>query len=287
MIFTISVIPSIVAYAGRQYDERMMPLMMATIALALEPTKADLTYKVVQGLELKLDLYLPEKTGAPLVVWVHGGGWQDGGKANPPAAEYLVSRGFAYASIRYRLSGEAKWPAQIEDCEDALRWLRERSAEFGYDARKVGAWGLSAGGHLVAMLGTRSKGAGRADVVVDYFGPTDFLRMNDRKGRIDHDAPGSPESKLLGAAIQTVPELVKTASPPAFVSKGSAPMLIVHGDKDPLVPIEQSGLLRDALKQAGVVHEYVVIEGGGHGGAGFFTPEMLTKVAGWFEKLRF
>lgn len=264
----------------------MSPLLLLLATLAIEPTHPDLTYKSIQGLDLKLDLYLPQSKRARLIVWVHGGGWQQGNKRNPPAAEALLKAGFAYASIRYRLSQEAKWPAQLEDCEDALKWLRQHAATYGYSPTKIGAWGSSAGGHLVAMLGTRSQGQGRADIVVNYFGPTDFLRMNDRKGNIDHDAPGSPEANLLGAPIQTVPDRARSASPLAFVSKNSAPMLIVHGDKDPLVLIEQSELLRDALRKAGVETEFYVIEGGGHGGPAFFTPARIEQVLKWFEKLR-
>src|SRR6185295_6679368 len=107
----------------------------------------------------KLDLYLPERASepSPLIIWVHGGGWQNGSKDGcPPLRSGYVRRGYAVASINYRLSGHAVFPAQIEDCKAAIRWLRAHAKEYGYDADRIGVWGASAGGHLVALLGTTS-----------------------------------------------------------------------------------------------------------------------------------
>jgi acetyl esterase/lipase len=259
--------------------------LAASLLSGAEPTHKDVVYRSLEGMDLKLDLYV-SRPNARLVVWVHGGGWQAGNKANPPGQAYLLEKGFTVASVQYRLSHQAKWPAQLEDCEAAILWLRENAKRYGYNASKVGAYGSSAGGHLVAMLGTRSQGKARADVVVDLFGPTDFLKMNDRPGGIDHLAADSPESKLLGAPIETVPEKVKDASPLRWVTQDAAPMLIIHGDRDPLVLIEQSYLLRDALARVKVPHELEIVEGGGHGGKGFYTPEQLERVAAWFARLR-
>lgn len=246
----------------------------------------------------KLDIYTPENTpvGAklPLVVWVHGGGWQNGTKNACPAL-WLVPRGYAVASINYRLSSHATYPAQIEDCKAAIRWLRANAAAHGIDAERIGAWGSSAGGHLVALLGVtgdvkdfdkgeRLQVSSAVQAVCDFFGPTDFLQMNKFPGTMNHDAPTSPESKLIGGAIQENKDKVARANPLTFVSKGDAPFLILHGDKDPLVPIHQSEMLEAALKQAGVEATLVKLEGAGHGGQPFNLPEQQQRVAAFFDK---
>jgi acetyl esterase/lipase len=222
----------------------------------------------------KLDIYTPENAPAgaklPLVVWVHGGGWQNGTKNACPAL-WLVPRGYAVASINYRLSSHATYPAQIEDCKAAIRWLRANAAAQGIDGERIGAWGSSAGGHLVALLGVtgdvkdfdkgeRLQVSSAVQAVCDFFGPTDFLQMSKFPSTIPHDSPTSPESKLIGGAIQENKEKVARANPLTFVSRGDAPFLILHGDKDPLVPIHQSELLEAALKQVGVEVSLVKLE---------------------------
>lgn len=228
----------------------------------------------------RLDLYLPEGEGPfPLIIWVHGGAWLAGDKANPPALRYLA-QGYAVASINYRLSQHAPFPAQIEDCKAAVRWLRANAAIHRIDSERFAAWGPSAGGHLVALLGTTGDTAqfdvgehleqsSAVQAVVDWFGPTDFLQMNPQAGDLgamDHDAADSPESRLIGGPIRDNPDKVLRASPLHYVNHGDAPFLIVHGDRDPLVAHGQSGLLEAALKQAHVPVEFYTVEGGGHGG---------------------
>ena len=163
------------------------------------------------------------------------------------------------ASINYRLSQHAIFPAQIEDCKAAIRWLRANAAKYHLDADRIGVWGASAGGHLVAMLGTtgsvkelEGKGgnldqSSRVQCVVDWFGPSDLPTMGG-----SHDDPGSPESRLIGGPVQENKEKARKASPLTYVSKDSAPFLIMHGDQDNVVPPGQSELLAEALKKAGV-----------------------------------
>lgn len=246
----------------------------------------------------KLDIYTPENAtpGAklPLVVWVHGGGWQNGSKNACPAL-WLVPHGYVVASINYRLSSHATYPAQIEDCKAAIRWLRANAAAHGIDGARIGVWGSSAGGHLVALLGVtgdvknfdtgENLGVSSAvQAVCDFFGPTDFLQMSKFPSTIPHDSPTSPESKLIGGAIQEHKDKVARANPLTFVSRGDAPFLILHGDKDPLVPIHQSELLEAALKQAGVEVTLVTLEGAGHGGQPFNAPEQQQRIAAFFDK---
>ena len=257
----------------------------------------DLEY-VTDGHERqKLDLYLPKKDGKPdaLIVWIHGGGWRQGSKNSCPAMPF-VKDGFAVASINYRLSSHAKFPAQIHDCKAAIRWLRANAKKYEIDAQHIGVWGASAGGHLVALLGTsgdvkdlegtlgNAEQSSRVQAVCDYFGPTDFLTMNSQstiKGPIDHDAENSPESLLMGGPIQQIKEKVSTASPLSYVTKDDPPFLMVHGDKDPLVPLAQSETLHAKLAKAGVASKLHVVKGGGHGG--FRDPETLSRVLEFFK----
>ena len=226
----------------------------------------------------KLDLYVPD-TGEnlPLIIWVHGGAWRGGDKTNYIRMEYLKA-GYAGASLNYRLSQHAVFPAQIEDVKAAVRWLRANAETYRLDPNRFAAWGSSAGGHLVAMLGTTGdiaefevgenlKVSSRIQAVVDYFGPTDFLQMDAQSlpDGLVHDAPDSPESQLVGGPIQEHKDRVSRANPITYVSKDDSPFLIIHGDRDKLVPYQQSVLLKDALEAAGVPVTFYRVKGGGHG----------------------
>jgi acetyl esterase/lipase len=243
----------------------------------------DLAYVTNGHPRQKLDLYVPSaRERLPLIVWIHGGAFRMGSKEglefDAPPLEYL-DRGYAIASLNYRLSQHALFPAQIEDCKAAVRWLRAHAQQFQLDPNRFGSWGPSAGGHLAAMLGTAGGVAefevgehldisSRVQAVVDYFGPTDFLQMDAHRppdGMI-HDTADSPESQLVGGAIQEHPDWVARANPVTYVASDAPPFLIVHGDRDPLVPHHQSVLLDAALRQAGVPVTFYTVAGAGHGG---------------------
>ena len=226
-----------------------------------------------------LDLYLPAQgRRLPLIVWVHGGAFRLGSKEDGVPVAYLRD-GYAVASLNYRLSQHALFPAQIEDCKAAVRWLRAHAAHYRLDPGRFGAWGPSAGGHLVAMLGATGSVttfevgehldvSSRVQAVVDYFGPTDFLHMDAHRlpGGMVHDAPDSPESQLVGGPIQEHPGRVAAANPITYVGPDAPPFLIVHGELDPLVPHHQSELLVAALERAGVPVSFYTVRGAGHGG---------------------
>jgi len=240
----------------------------------------------------KLDLFLPATgTNLPLIVWVHGGAWRTGSKESCPAL-FFLKEGYAVASINYRLSRHAVFPAQIQDAKAAIRWLRAHAHEHGIDPDRIGVWGSSAGGHLVALLGTTGtvkefdtgeylEVSNRVQAVCDWFGPTDFTRMNQFPGTMDHDAPDSPESQLLGGPVQENRDKAARANPVTYVTKDDPPFLIMHGDKDPLVPLNQSELLADALKQAGVEVTFHIVPGAGHG---FGGPQNLDLVRDFFTR---
>lgn len=243
----------------------------------------------------KLDLYLPERgTKLPLIVWVHGGAWLGGSKDGCPAIP-MTRDGFAVASINYRLSQHAIFPAQIEDCKASIRWLRANATKYNFNAERIGVWGSSAGGHLVALLGTAGdvkefdsgenlNFSSRVQAVCDWFGPTDFTRMSKFESTMNHDAANSPESKLIGGPIQENKEKVAKADPISYVTRDDPPFLIMHGDKDPLVPFNQSELLNDALKKTGVEVTFHPVKGGGHGGPGWQNPEIRELVRDFFKK---
>lgn len=226
----------------------------------------------------RLDLYLP-KAGKdlPLIINIHGGAFKMGSKEMGVPVEYLA-KGYALASINYRLSQHAKFPAQIEDCKAAVRWLRAHASEHGLDPNRFAAWGSSAGGYLAAMLGTTGDTkqfdvgshldqSSRVQAVVDYFGPTDFLQMDVHRlpnGQL-HDPADSPESLLIGGAIQENKEKTERANPITYVTEADPPFLICHGDADPLVPHHQGELLEAALKRADVPVTFYTVRGAGHG----------------------
>jgi acetyl esterase/lipase len=222
----------------------------------------------------------------PLVVFIHGGGWQIGHPmvTNPVYAKLdpigkLLRAGFAVARISYRLSGEGPFPIQLHDCKSAVRFLRNRAEIFGVDPDRFAAMGDSAGGHLAALIGLT---AGRADLegevgdaagssavqaVVDWFGPTELLTMREQAladGMKGDDDPGSPESRLVGGPVQERREAARAASPLSYVSKSAPPFHIQHGLGDRLVPPAQSEVLHKALVAAGADSTLVLIEGADH-----------------------
>ena len=253
----------------------------------------DIVYQRVGDKALLLDLYRPESSKAklPVIVWVHGGGWKNGSKNRCPAV-WLASHGYAIASINYRLTHEAQWPAQIDDCRAAVRWLRRHANDRQLDEASIAAWGSSAGGHLVALMGTLAPAAdkkvsSRVQAVCDWFGPTDLLTMppnNVGNGRTEQDVANSNGAKLLGATVREIPELAKRASAFYQVSKGDPPFLIMHGDKDPGVPISQSERLHKRLLSHGVDSTLHVVKGAGHGGKQFQTPEVRDAIRRFFDK---
>ena len=265
------------------WTSKLKPMLKKVFDRNLEAEKK-LTYLNVEYVpggheRQKLDIYLPEKEKytkpVPIVVWIHGGAWLAGSKENCRSRVFLKD-GFAAASINYRLSQHAIFPAQIEDCKAAIRYLRANAKKYNIDPNHIGVWGSSAGGHLVALLGTTSdvkyfdKGpnlhvSSSVQAVCDFFGPTDFTKMSDFESSMDHDAADSPESKLVGGPVQEKKDACKRANPITYVSRKDPPFLIVHGDKDPLVPHNQSELFYEALKKENVDAKFHTVKGGGHG----------------------
>jgi acetyl esterase/lipase len=267
----------------------------------------DIQYGPATGKANLLDLYLPDDADQldhplPLIIWIHGGGWIEGNKDNCPVAP-AVPFGFIGASLNYRLSGEAQYPAQIQDCKGAIRFLRAHAAEYHIDPNRIGVWGASAGGHLVALLGTSGGStelegtvggnldqSSKVQAVCDWFGPTDLTQFADQAKAADI-AKFTPGPRLItalfGGTLDEKKDLVQLANPIAFL-KGKTPadlppFLIMHGDKDKMVPVAQSQMLDDALTALKVSVDFQIIPGAGHGN-GFNTDAVQKSVLTFFEK---
>jgi acetyl esterase/lipase len=263
--------------------------------------ETDIEYAKAGDISLQLDVLKPKAASdkpRPCIVWIHGGGWQNGNKSSGTGrlASYVASGEFVGVSVGYRLTDKGSWPAQIHDCKAAIRWIRANAEKLGIDASKIGVWGSSAGGHLVSHLGssgdvkevegdlgTPSLAAGgvssRVACVVDFCGPSDFAAFGLDAPRMNE--PGQPVYKLLGGPAKEKADAAKQASPITFVSKDDPPFLIVHGTADRTVPIKQAELLHEAQKKAGVDTTFIRIEEGGHGIGG---PEVEARVRAFFEK---
>lgn len=256
---------------------------------------ADLVYRSSVGRRGRLDVYLPEgaapRGGRPALLAIHGGGWRGGGKADYGRSLVpLVRRGLVVVAVDYRLSrpGSPSWPENIDDVRAALRWVYDHAADFGIDRDRVAAIGSSAGGHLALLLATSDRPAGRAApvrAVIDFYGPTDLRTLFDSGTGADRSV-----GMLLGGTPETAPERFKAASPLSGVRPGLPPVLIVHGDDDPLVPAGQSRALAESLERAGVPHRLITIAGARHGfglvaGNRDLVPDILAFLDGvWGEE---
>ena len=224
----------------------------------------DIKFTNINEHDLKLDLYLPEKTEkSALVVWIHGGGWQKGSKKDCKL-NWLTEHGYSVASISYRLSQVAKFPAQLHDCKGAIRWLRANSSKYGFEPNDIIVAGSSAGGHLAALVGTTSGNErlegevggnltqpSSVSAIIDYYGATDFiLRSKTQPSRANE--VGSVVYNLLGGGADKKVELAKLASAAHHVTKDDPPLLIFHGDKDNTVLIDQSEAIIKAYKSKGL-----------------------------------
>lgn len=252
----------------------------------------------------KLDLYLPEKAAdkpRPLVVHIHGGGWI-GGSKYPCAVAPMVLRGYAVASVEYRFSQKAKFPAQIQDCQAAIRWLRAHAKEYNLDAEHVGVVGGSAGGHLSSLVGTsggknvfpkiggNEEQSDRVQAVCDIFGPSDFSTVvqqaaDDKnvKNIFQFNTPADPYSSLIGTKLDDKTK-ADAVSPVHYVSKDNPPFVILHGTHDTLVPYAQSEEFAAVLKEKGVAVWLQKLPGSGHGGPAFNKPAVIQLMQNFFDK---
>ena len=259
----------------------------------------DLQYAETDGTQLWVDLYLPDAAAPPLVVYIFGGGWQNGDRKRIDRfglVPSLPDHGYAVASIDYRLSSVATFPAQIHDCKGAIRWLRAHADAYGYDPARIAVLGTSAGGHLAMLLGTTAGSdelegevgghldqSSRVQAVVDFFGPSDFvMRSGDQPHKTD-DPEGSVY-RLLGGAVSENKALAALASPVTHVSAGDPPLFVTHGTADETVLINQAERICDVYRETGLKVAYHPVAGAGHGGPEFKTPEIMAEVTRFLDE---
>jgi acetyl esterase/lipase len=282
------------------------PFGMASTAKGEEAeirVERDLVYGQADRVELQLNLALPTKSKGPFpaVVCIHGGGWYQGQRQELDSmTEMLARRGYVAATVSYRLVPTARFPAQIQDCKAAVRWIRANARKYHIDPDRIGAIGFSAGAHLCCLLGVTDKkdgleGSGgnpqlssRVQAVVSFFGRTDFTKKtwsNDLEKKIF--------VPLIGASFNDKPELYKRVSPIVYVSRTSPPFLLFHGAEDNLVPPCNSTDMAEKLQAAGVSARAIIVEGVGHGRAHPIVREaappgkalIVKEGHGWGEKM--
>jgi acetyl esterase/lipase len=244
---------------------------------------------------LKMDIYIPEGVSNPqMIVWVHGGAWHSGSKENPPRD--LLNRGYALASIDYRLSGEAPFPAMLHDIKAAVRFLRGNADIYEYQKDKIILWGSSAGGHLVALAGVSNgndflegeigdylEESSDVNLTLDFFGPSNFRTILKQSTPHGISVREPALALLLGGPLSEESELADAASPINYVDKSDPPIFIAHGNQDPQVPISQSIELWLKLKEAGIKTEFEILGDMGHGGKDFSKPAFIDKVVAFIE----
>ncbi len=267
-------------------------LLTSPIAVADEPTLSDILYGSVGEIALRLDFYEPtqRRQERPLIIWVHGGAWRSGSKSGVPIVK-LREQGFAIASVDYRLSPVAKFPAQTHDIKSAIRFLRANADRFGVDANLFVLAGSSAGGHLAVLaavsdgvpelsgnLGVVENISSSVQAVVSFYGAGNLQTILSQSTPFGLDVRIPALQLFLGGQPEQQPTLARLASPVEHIDSRDPPLWLFHGDQDPQMPINQSHELVGAYKKVGVPVHFEVVYGGKHGGAGFFTDEQLRRL---------
>jgi acetyl esterase/lipase len=281
-------------------------LIMAVLASALtvsaeaaEPfrQRANITFATVDGWPLQLDLYTPANGArTPLLVWVHGGSWRGGSRDGVPNLA-LVGQGYAIASIDYRLSPVAKFPAQMHDIKAAIRFLRAHASEYGYDGGRIGIMGSSAGAHLAALAGvTNGSGVHEGTIgndrgtssavqaIVSYYGGSNLTSILKQSTPFGLSVREPALQLLFDGTPEEKPELARLASPVFFVDAGDPPLFLLHGDQDPQMPINQSHELHGAYKAKNLKVGFEVVHGAVHGGDAFYDEKRTALVKAFLDQ---
>ena len=284
----------------------MMSTLLFTAALLAAPARAqsgsqpteikDVIYATVDGKPLGLDLYLPPGIKSPpLIVWVHGGAWRMGDKSQYPKP--LLGQGFALASLDFRQSTDARFPAAVHDIKAAIRFLRAKASDYGYRTERFAISGASSGGHLAALVGLTNghqqlegtvgdhlDQSSSVQAIVSYFGASNLTSILAQSTPFGLNVRRPALDLLLGDQPDKVPALAQLASPVTHVGKASPPLLLLHGEQDPQMPVNQSLELEGAYKKLGLDVELDVVYGAAHGGREFYAPEHLQRVTQFLRR---
>lgn len=284
-------------------NARIAPMLFACLlvsaslaepAAATQPTHRDVEYAKVARRSLRLDIYLPEQDAAaktPVIVWVHGGAWRAGSKDEVPVLHWL-SKGFAVASVDYRLSPEARFPAQVHDIKAAIRFLRAHAEKYHLDPHRFAIAGSSAGGHLAALVGVSNDvqelegeiggftlASSDVQAIVSFYGASNLQTILSQSTEHGLKVRVPALELLLGGQPDEKPELAQLASPVTHIDADDPPLWLIHGDADPQMPLEQSRELAAKYRQHSLPVRFDVVEGGKHGGDVFYTQQRLSQVA--------
>jgi acetyl esterase/lipase len=273
-------------------------LLVARLSSGAEPAAVqELEYARVGDTRLLLDLYQPPaKQSGPFIVWIHGGAWRSGSKKEMPLGE-LVAAGFPVASVEYRLSTAARFPAQIHDIKAAIRFLRGRQKELGFDASKIVVAGGSAGGHLAALVGVTNgnselegeEGDYRSESstvqgIISFYGAANLTTILAQSTPYGLSVRVPALDLLLGGQPDVQKDLARLASPVFHVTQNSPPLLLIHGDQDPQMPVNQALELEGAYQAAGRPVQLEIIHGGAHGGKAFYDHKRITLVTEFIKR---
>jgi len=263
-------------------------------ATAAPTVEKDIEYAVVDAESMRLDLYKPATPG-PLLVYLHGGAWENGNKSGMPLAA-LVEHGYAIASVEFRPASKSPFPGQVHEIKAAIRFLRSQAGRFGYDASRIGIVGASSGGHLAAVVGTSNgmpelEGAlgdhdgesSAVQAIVSYFGASNLTTILPQSTPFGLRVREPALQRLLGSAPADNEALAKLASPVFQVDGNDPPLFLLHGDQDPQMPINQSHELQGAYEKAGLPAEFIVVHGAAHGGDAFYAPRNNERVAAFLD----
>ncbi|HUQ52854.1 MAG TPA: alpha/beta hydrolase [Gammaproteobacteria bacterium] len=261
-------------------------------AAAAPTVQADIQYATTPtGEPLRLDLYTPQSgSGAPLVVWVHGGAWENGNKSAMPLAP-VIERGFAVASLDFSPASKAPFPGQVHEIKAAIRFLRAQAKHYGYDASRIAIAGASSGAHLADVVGTSNgvrelegtlgdhdSESSAVHAIVSYFAATNLTTILAQSTPFGLGVREPALKRLLGAAPKDAEQLARLASPVFQVDRSDPPLLLLHGDQDPQMPINQSHELEGAYEKLGLDAKLIVVHGAAHGGDAFYSPENVQRV---------
>lgn len=263
---------------------------------AFADTQADIEYARVGDHSLKLDLHRPQAENPPLIVYVHGGAWRAGTKSDVPIHD-LLGQGFAIASVDYRLSTQAQFPAQAHDIKAAIRYLRANAARLYINADKVAIVGSSAGGHLAALVGVTN---GQKDLegklgdhldqnsdiacIISLYGASNLQTILGQSTEDGLEVRVPALKLLLGGLPNQQPDLARLASPVTHLDKKDPPLLLIHGDADPQMPPQQSEEFAKAYKAAGLTVTHLVLPGSLHGGSEFYDEDRTRIMADFLKK---